>query len=100
VWYEIRTALNNRQPLFRSRQTLARWMLEWTGPVMGVEAAEFSLDEAGDSRWRLFFPCRSLLPCQRLCLWDCPLPVGTTAGVSPVLGKPAEIPRRAAAPPG
>jgi hypothetical protein len=67
------------------------------GAVMGVEAAEFSPAlaraevgvspysreaEDGVSRWRFSFPC------QRLRLWDCPLP-----------GQPAEIPRRAAAPP-
>jgi hypothetical protein len=72
---------------------------EWTGPVMGVEASEFSPALARVSRWRLSFPCQSLLPCQRLRLWDCPLPWETKAGVSPVPGKPAEIPRRAAAPP-
>jgi REP element-mobilizing transposase RayT len=164
VWYEIRTALNNRQPLFRSRQTLAlfakvlgetaehfdfeirgldikddlllvfcikpedgfklpqimQWLKqtftvrynllhgwtghiwgdrywseilegeppegaeEWTGPVMGVEAAEFSPDEAGGGAE----------------VRVSPPPEGTKGGVSPVPGKPAEIPRRAAAPPG
>jgi hypothetical protein len=51
---------------------------EWTGPVMGVEASEFSPALARVS----------------------PLPWETKAGVSPVQGKPAEIPRRAASPPG
>jgi hypothetical protein len=51
---------------------------KWDGPVMGVEASEFSsaVDRVS------------------------PLPGETKAGVSPVPGKPAEIPRRAAAPPG
>jgi REP element-mobilizing transposase RayT len=161
VWYEIRTAVNNREPLFRLRQTLAlcakvlgetaehfdfeirglhikdelllvfyikpedgfklpqimqwlkqtftvrynllhgrsghiwgdrywseilegeppEWAEEWTGPVMGVEAAEFSpaLARVSPLPWET---------------WE------TKAGVSPVSGQPAEIPRRAAAPPG
>jgi hypothetical protein len=57
------------------------WAEEWTGPVMGVEAAEFSpaLARVSPLPWET---------------WE------TKAGVSPVPGKPAEIPRRAAAPPG
>jgi hypothetical protein len=54
----------------------------WTGPVMGVEAAEFLTDggspeaEAGGGSGK------------------------TEKRVCPVSGKPAEIPRKAAAPPG
>jgi hypothetical protein len=58
------------------------WAEEWTGPVMGMEAAEFSPALARVSRWRFSFPCLSLLPCQRLRLWDCPFPWETKAGVS------------------
>jgi hypothetical protein len=55
---------------------------EWTGPVMGVEAAEFSPAEAvAEVR---------VSPYSR----------EAEGGVSPVPGKPTEIPRRAAAPPG
>jgi hypothetical protein len=54
---------------------------EWTGPVMGVEASEFSPAEA------------------RAEVRVSPYSRETEGGVSPVQGKPAEIPRRAAAPP-
>jgi REP element-mobilizing transposase RayT len=162
VWYKIHTAVNNREPLFRLRQTLAlcakvlgetaehfdfeirglhiekdlllvfyikpkdafklpkimQWFKQtfavrynvlhgrsghiwgdrywseilegeppeeaekWTGPVMGVEASEFS-------------PAEALAEVR-----VSPLSGETKGGVSPVQGKPAEIPRRAAAPPG
>jgi hypothetical protein len=55
---------------------------EWTGPVMGVEASEFSPALA------------------RAEVRVSPYLREAEVGVSPVQGKPAEIPRRAAAPPG
>jgi REP element-mobilizing transposase RayT len=61
----------------------------WTGPVMGVEAAEFSPDKAREEA------CSGGAADK-----DRPRFMKTEGGVCPISGKPAETPRKSAAPPG
>jgi REP element-mobilizing transposase RayT len=53
VWYEIRTAINNREPLFRLRQALALF-----GRVLNETQQRFSFELAGlrlEDEWLTFY---------------------------------------------
>jgi hypothetical protein len=61
----------------------------WTGPVMGVEASEFSPEKA-----------REEAALGEADIKGRPRSGKTEGRVCPVIGKPAEIPRKSASPPG
>jgi hypothetical protein len=72
----------------------------WTGPVMGVEAAEFSPEKAREEACLGRAADKGRPSPITAEVKGRPRSGKTEAGVCPVLRKPAEIPRKSAAPPG